>query len=938
MMMLMLAIGAWAGEVTDVLTGAATGVTGSSYTDWSGVTLTSDAVYAGQSAGTYGSIQLRSKNNNSGVITTVSGGKVKSVTVEFNSNTMDGRTLNFYGKNTAYSAPTDLYDGSLQGELLGTFVKGGETSSVTVEGDYEYIGFRSAADAMYIESITIVWDTEGSAPAVATPVIAGETPFTESTEVTITCATDGASIYYTTDGSEPTSQSTAYTAAFSITETTTVKAIAYDATGAASSVATKTFEKEEGPASCATVAEINALEDNTEFTFTGRLVVSGHAHATSGTNNWLYAQDATGGTLLFKATQDYQKNDVIPAGFTGTKATYGGVAQVQSLANMQPATETEELVAEELTPSQISSENVYRYAVIKGATVNGNNIVVGEESVVIYNNRFNTEIPADEKTYDVYGITSSFNGTPQFMPLEFVAQATEVATPVIEGETPFLESTQVTITCETAGASIYYTTDGSEPTNQSTAYTAPFSLTESATVKAIAYDATGAASAVATKAFEKQITCATVAEINALADNTEFTFTGRLVVSGHAHATSGANNWLYAQDATGGTLMFKATQDYQKDDVIPAGFTGTKATYGGVAQVQSLANMQPATETEELVAEELTPSQISSENVYRYAVIKGATVNGNNIVVGEESVVIYNNRFNTEIPADEKTYDVYGITSSFNGTPQFMPLEFVEVVEKTETPTIACLEGETEYTFIVNGLGELKLYANGVEVEIPYIVTRTSEDQVITLVATAQEEGKEISDPREWTVTVPKLEVVEIEELYVVGDFNGWSTTEGVVELVENESNEFVGTVEFEANGEFKLITPNPDVTATTGWIWFGGQDDNGVDYFEINEGLLDHEISLVNGANFRVVDAGEYTITVKEAAVVPGGKGVQEPLVMIVTKNAPQAIETIGSENVSAVRYYNLQGVESATPFEGVNIVVRMMNDGTKSVSKMVK
>ena len=517
--------------------------------------------------------------------------------------------------------------------------------------------------------------------------------------------------------------------------------------------------------------------------------------------------------------------------------------------------------------------------------------------------------------------------------------APAVATPVIAGETPFTESTEVTITCATDGASIYYTTDGSEPTSQSTAYTAAFSITETTTVKAIAYDATGAASSVATKTFEKEegpASCATVAEINALEDNTEFTFTGRLVVSGHAHATS--NNWLYAQDETGGTLMFKATQDYQKNDVIPAGFTGTKATYGGVPQVKNLANMQPATETEELVAEELTPSQISSENVYRYAVIKGATVNDNNIVVGEESVVIYNNRFNTEIPADENTYDVYGITSSFNGTPQFMPLEFVEVVEKTETPTIACLEGETEYTFIVNGLGELKLYANGVEVEIPYIVTRTSEDQVITLVATAQEEGKEISDPREWTVTVPKLEVVEIEELYVVGDFNGWSTTEGVVELVENESNEFVGTVEFEANGEFKLITPNPDVTATTGWIWFGGQDDNGVDYFEINEGLLDHEISLVNGANFRVVDAGEYTITVKEAAVVPGGKGVQEPLVMIVTKNAPQAIETIGSENVSAVRYYNLQGVESATPFEGVNIVVRMMNDGTKSVSKMVK
>ncbi|MBQ2075576.1 MAG: chitobiase/beta-hexosaminidase C-terminal domain-containing protein, partial [Muribaculaceae bacterium] len=183
-----------------------------------------------------------------------------------------------------------------------SFSAGSVTSSeniVTWTGDASSFTFKPSAQVRV--DLIVVTYTEGTAPAVATPVIAGETPFTESTEVTITCATDGASIYYTTDGSEPTSQSTAYTAAFSITETTTVKAIAYDATGAASSVATKTFEKEEGPASCATVAEINALDDNTEFTFTGRLVVSGHAHATSGSNNWLYAQDETGGTLMFKA-------------------------------------------------------------------------------------------------------------------------------------------------------------------------------------------------------------------------------------------------------------------------------------------------------------------------------------------------------------------------------------------------------------------------------------------------------------------------------------------------------------------------------------------------------------------------------------------------------------------------------------------------------------
>ena len=902
MMMLMLAIGAWAGEVTFT-----PGTVSGSTTDTSADEMTSGGItFSSTSAALARTDNYRFYGSGTTTVTSTVGNITKIV---------------FTCNNENYAST--MSDAS--------FSAGSVTSSeniVTWTGDASSFTFKPSAQVRV--DLIVVTYTEGTAPAVATPVIAGETPFTESTEVTITCATDGASIYYTTDGSEPTSQSTAYTAAFSITETTTVKAIAYDATGAASSVATKTFEKEEGPASCATVAEINALADNTEFTFTGRLVVSGHAHATSGSNNWLYAQDATGGTLMYKATQDYQKGDVIPAGFTGTRATFGGVAQVQNLANMQPATETEELVAEELTPSQISSENVYRYAVIKGATVNGNNIVVGEESVVIYNNRFNTEIPADENTYDVYGITCSFNGTPQFMPLEFVAQATEVATPVIEGETPFLESTQVTITCETEGASIYYTTDGTEPTSQSTAYTAPFSLTESTTVKAIAYDATGAASAVATKEFEKTLVITTAAEYNALPENTTFVFNGNLVVSGQK------NKYLYAQDATGGALIYGTAPTYSKGDVIPAGFTAKKVNYNGTIEMSEMTGMQAATETAELVAQELAINQFA-DNQNIYAVVKGATISGNTLTIGEETLAIYN-RFGITFPTDDKTYDVYGVATIYNNAPQLLPLEFVEVVEKTETPTIACLEGETEYTFIVNGLGELKLYANGVEVEIPYIVTRTSEDQVITLVATAQEEGKEISDPREWTVTVPKLEVVEIEELYVVGDFNGWSTTEGVVELVENESNEFVGTVEFEANGEFKLITPNPDVTATTGWIWFGGQDDNGVDYFEINEGMLDHEISLVNGANFRVVDAGEYTITVKEAAVVPGGKGVQEPLVMIVTKNAPQAIETIGSENVSAVRYYNLQGVESATPFEGVNIVVRMMNDGTKSVSKMVK
>ena len=64
--------------------------------------------------------------------------------------------------------------------------------------------------------------------------------------VTLTCATSGADVYYTTDGSTPTSGSTKYTAAFTISDTTTVKAIAIKDGMNTSAVLTVTFSKFSG--------------------------------------------------------------------------------------------------------------------------------------------------------------------------------------------------------------------------------------------------------------------------------------------------------------------------------------------------------------------------------------------------------------------------------------------------------------------------------------------------------------------------------------------------------------------------------------------------------------------------------------------------------------------------------------------------------------------
>ena len=79
---------------------------------------------------------------------------------------------------------------------------------------------------------------------VAAPTISGTSPFEESTEVTMT-GPEESEIRYTTDGSTPTAESTLYESAISLTETTTVKAIAIKG-GVASEVASQTFTKSSG--------------------------------------------------------------------------------------------------------------------------------------------------------------------------------------------------------------------------------------------------------------------------------------------------------------------------------------------------------------------------------------------------------------------------------------------------------------------------------------------------------------------------------------------------------------------------------------------------------------------------------------------------------------------------------------------------------------------
>ena len=81
------------------------------------------------------------------------------------------------------------------------------------------------------------------------------------------------------------------------------------------------------------------------------------------------------------------------------------------------------------------------------------------------------------------------------------SQAQTLAAPTISGTTPFAETTSVSISGP-EGAEIRYTTNGSTPTAESTLYSEAFTLSDTATVKAISIK-DGQSSEVASKTFTK---------------------------------------------------------------------------------------------------------------------------------------------------------------------------------------------------------------------------------------------------------------------------------------------------------------------------------------------------------------------------------------------------------------------------------------------------
>ena len=221
-------------EVTDVLTAEKCGLAGNTYVKkeyTSGqVTYILNDVMKGSQTPNKGTFQLNSKKEKHSYIAVKSIGNgytVKSVTIEVNN---ANGSLQILGAQDPYAKGNQ--------QPVGTSLKNDikETITYNFEGSYPYfeIYANEKTGAVYINSITVVWNTTGggSVETVAAPAInPASQKFSEAFDATITGA-EGTTLKYTLDGSDPATSQTATaveaaTATVKIpAQTTTLKAIA----------------------------------------------------------------------------------------------------------------------------------------------------------------------------------------------------------------------------------------------------------------------------------------------------------------------------------------------------------------------------------------------------------------------------------------------------------------------------------------------------------------------------------------------------------------------------------------------------------------------------------------------------------------------------------------------------------------------------------------
>ena len=268
----------------------------------------------------------------------------------------------------------------------------------------------------------------------------------------------------------------------------------------------------------------------------------------------------------------------------------------------------------------------------------------------------------------------------------------------------FYAPVNVEITAAT-GATIYYTTNGNDPTTSSAVYSAPINISQNTNLKAIAVteEATSAV-ATATYTFESVTTVDNIAAYYALG-------TGAFAAIANPVTVYYANgNYVWVKDATGYLLIYgrnAGNMNYKNGDIIPGGFGGYLKEYNGLLEMsyngaQDLFGFQEATEGPAVNPEIVTTAAVVEANFGHYVTIENATItdiSSKNFTVNDAAGTAagFNQYSGISIPSDGGTYNITGIISIFTKdgvtTMQLQPTAFEKVVNLDDLPKVDNIAG-----------------------------------------------------------------------------------------------------------------------------------------------------------------------------------------------------------------------------------------------------
>jgi len=195
----------------------------------------------------------------------------------------------------------------------------------------------------------------------------------------------------------------------------------------------------------------------------------------------------------------------------------------------------------------------------------------------------------------------------------------------------YITQQNVAITSTTTGASIYYTTDGTTPTNASTLYTAPIVVNSTQTIKAIAYETGKDPSLLSMATYTFPTNVSSISALRAADVSGFYKLTSEAILTYQAPATYGKPKFV--QDANAGIMVYdsnsKITTTYNQYEGI-TGIIGTLTLYNGMLEFVPVTDPGAATSTATTNANKVTPIVTTLNSLINYpgllVTVKGVTI------------------------------------------------------------------------------------------------------------------------------------------------------------------------------------------------------------------------------------------------------------------------------------------------------------------------